>query len=158
VPTKGTLRSPVCRGVRNFPVILQKVATRFYGSLFLAPTRLYFVSGKQGYAWGGGSGMVDAMVTASRNEAAATNVATAVGAASPATLDEDGLRQAALGNKGSIIFEAPELALIRHDWWWCGFKWKDGKKIGVAKRFPPELVRELGLWAAANQVPSKGLG
>ena len=143
--------------MRNFQVVLQKFTTRYYGYLFFAPTRLYFVSGKHGYAWGGGSALVDAMVTSSRNDAATAAVAAAMGAApgSPVVLNEPALHQAVQQNEGSILMEAAELSLIRHDWWWCGFKWKDGRKVGVAKRFPPECVRELGLWASANQVPSK---
>lgn len=139
-----------------FPVTLQRGVTRFHGHLFLAPTRLYYVNGRQGYAWGGGSRLVAGLVNAHRSAAADEALAATLGVAPGTAVDEHVVYHATMRVEGSILMEAAELALVRHDWWWRGFKWKNGSKIGLLES-PSELVRELALWTAANRVPSKGL-
>jgi hypothetical protein len=125
---------------------------RFHGHVFLAPQRLYFVCSKQGGAWAaaigqGLGGLVGGAIAAGFQPNAG---------AAPQAIDEGQLQQAVAQNEGSMIMDAAKIEEIKETIWWRLIRF-DGKKFGLPKGLGKPLKQELGKWAAANHVKTKGL-
>jgi hypothetical protein len=136
-----------------YPLAMQLGMKRFYGHVFLAPTRLYFVCGKQGGAWAaaigqGIGGLVGGAIVGLASKSAGD---------APVVVDEATLAHAVAQNEGSLIMEANQIEVIKHTIWWRLIKW-NGKKFGLFQGLGKDLKRELGAWAKANNVQAKGLG
>lgn len=136
-----------------YPLTLQLGMKRFHGHLFLAPTRLYFVCTKQGGAWAAAIGQ--------SLGGAIGGAISAIGQGGPgaaqAAVDEAQLQQAVAANEGSMIMEPAQIEVIKETMWWRIIRW-NGKKFGLPNGLGKPLKKELGMWTAANNVQSKGLG
>jgi hypothetical protein len=135
-----------------YPLTLQLGMKRFHGHVFLAPQRLYFVCTKQGGAWAAaiGQGLGGAI------GGAIAAVAQPTAGAAPEVVDENQLQQAVAQNEGSLIMDASKIDEIKETIWWRLIRF-DGKKYGLPKGLGKPLKAELGKWAAAHNVKTKGL-
>lgn len=136
-----------------YPLTLQLGMKRFHGHVFLAPQRLYFVCTKQGGAWAaaigqGLGGAVGALIA---------NAATSSPGAAPQMLDEATLQQAVAQHEGSLVMEASQIEEIKQTIWWRLIRW-NGKKFGLPNGLGKPLKTDLGAWAKAHNVKTKGLG
>src|SRR5262245_45735568 len=140
------------RAMTPYPLTLQLGMKRFHGHVFLAPTRLYFVCSKQGGAWAAaiGQGLGGAI-----GGAIAAMAQPTVGQGA-AAVDEAQLQQAVSQNAGSMIMEAGKTEEIKETIWWRLIRF-DGKKYGLPRGLGKPLKLELGKWATANNVKTKGL-
>ena len=136
-----------------YPLTIQEGMKRYAGHVFLAPGRLYFVCAKQGGAWasaiGAGLGGAVGMMIA--------NAASPSAGAAPMIYDEPTLAQAVAQNEGSLIMEAAQIEEIKETIWWRLIRW-NGKKFGLPKGLGKPLKTDLGAWAKAHNVKTKGLG
>ena len=135
-----------------YPLTLQLGMKRFHGHVFLAPNRLYFVCTKTGGAWAAaiGQGLGGAI-----GGAIAAGFQPTAGAA-PTVVDEGQLQQAVAQNEGSMIMDAAKIEEIKETIWWRLIRF-DGKKFGLPRGLGKPLKQELGKWAAAHNVKTKGL-
>jgi hypothetical protein len=136
-----------------YPLTLQLGMKRFHGHVFLAPQRLYFVCAKQGGAWAaaigqGLGGAVGALIA---------NAATSSPGAAPQMVDEATLEQAVAQHEGSLVMDATQIEEIKHTMWWRLIRW-NGKKFGLPNGLGKPLKTDLGAWAKAHSVKTKGLG
>ncbi len=135
-----------------FPIALQVGMKRFYGHLFLAPNRLYFVCGRQGGVWAAaiGQGLGGAI------GGAIVALGTPGAGAAPTVVDEMQVQAAVAANPGSIVFEASDLSMIKHTLFWRLFKWQ-GRTVGLPQGMAKDLRAALGPWARYHNVPTKGI-
>jgi hypothetical protein len=136
-----------------YPLTLQLGMKRFHGHVFLAPQRLYFVCSKQGGAWAAAigqslGGVVGALIA---------NAATSKPGEAPQTVDEASLQQAVAQHEGSLVMEAGQIEEIKETIWWRLIRW-NGQKFGLPNGLGKPLKAELGAWAKAHNVKTKGLG
>lgn len=135
-----------------YPLTLQLGMKRFHGHVFLAPQRLYFVCTKQGGAWAAAIGQgVGGLI----GGAIAAGFQPKPGEA-PQAIDEGQLQQAVAQNEGSMIMDAAKIEEIKETIWWRLIRF-DGKKFGLPRGLGKPLKQELGKWAAAHHVKTKGL-
>ena len=134
-----------------FPLAMQLGMKRFYGHVFLAPNRLYFVCTKTGGAWAAaiGQGLGGAL------GGALVAMAQPKPGEAPAIVDEAMVMQAVAAHEGSMILEAKDLSMIKHTIFWRLFKWQ-GKTIGLPQGMSKPLKAALGPWAKYHGVPTKG--
>lgn len=135
-----------------FPLALQLKMKRFYGHIFLAPNRLYFVCGRQGGAWAAAIGQSLGGVVGGALVALGTPGA----GNAPPVVDESQVQAAIVANPGSMIFEASQLTMIKHTMFWRLFKWQ-GQTVGLPQGMSKDLKAALGPWARYHNVPTKGL-
>jgi hypothetical protein len=135
-----------------YPLTLQLGMKRFHGHVFLAPNRLYFVCSKKGGAWASAIGQT---VGGAIGGAIASVLQPTPGAA-PQVIDEHQLQQAVAQNEGSMIMDAAKIEVIKETMWLRLIRF-DGKKFGLPEGLGKPLKQELGKWAAANNVTTKGL-
>jgi hypothetical protein len=126
---------------------------RLHGHVFLAPGRLYFVCTKQGGAWAAAIGQsVGGLIGGAIVAAGSARPGEA-----PEVVDEAQLAEAVAANDGSLIMEAGKIEEIKQTIWWRLIRW-DGKKFGLPNGLSKPLKAELGAWAKAHNVKTKGLG
>lgn len=136
--------------VASYPLTMQLGIKRFYGHVFLAPGRLYFIctkSSKLAAIGQGIGGLIGGAIAAA-----------AVGkpGEAPQGIDEQTLQQAVAEHEGSMIMEAGQIEEIKETIWWRLIK-VGGKKYGLPHGLGKELKQALGPWAKAHNVRTKGL-
>ncbi|MBL9019644.1 MAG: hypothetical protein JNL83_35970 [Myxococcales bacterium] len=134
-----------------YPLAIQLKMSRFYGHLFLAANRLYFVCDKAGSAWGQAIGMG----LGGAIGGAIAGLATPGPGQSPGMVDEMTVYNAASSREGSLIMEARDISMIKHTIFWRLIKWQ-GKTIGLPQGMDKELRVAIGHWARHHNVKTKG--
>ena len=134
-----------------YPLALQMGMTRYYGHLFLAPGRLYFVCVQQGGAWMAaiGAGLGGALGAALAN-AAGPNPSGA-----PVVTDPEVLVRAVQNHPGSLIMEPPQIGVIKQTLFWRLIKW-NGKTLGLPRGLGRDLKPAIASWARAHGVRTQG--
>jgi hypothetical protein len=124
---------------------------RYHGHMFVAPNRLYFICTAQGGAWAAAIGQGLGGAVGGLIAAAGSKTPGQAGAA----LDEQQLAAAAAENAGSLVMEPAQIEEIKETIWWRLIRW-NGKKLGLPNGLGKPLKAELGPWARANNVKTKG--
>ena len=104
-PTVQPYPPPAPPTLHPYPLAIQLKMSRFYGHLFLAANRLYFVCDKTGSAWGQAIGMG----LGGAIGGAIAGLATPGASASPGMVDEMTVYNAASTREGSLILEARDI-------------------------------------------------
>ncbi len=138
-------------GLIPYSLTMQLKMKRFYGHLFLAANRLYFVCDKQGGAWAAtiGQGLGGAI------GGAIVALGTAGPAEVPPFVDEPTIQQVMAQRPGSLVLEASQISMIKHTLFWRLIKW-NGMTIGLPQGMSKALKAAIGPWAKYHNVPSKG--
>jgi hypothetical protein len=134
-----------------YPLTLQRGTTRFYGNLFVAPHRLYFVCDKKG-------GVLLAAIGQSVGGAiggAMIGLGTKVAGAAPDVIDENVLVQAVAMNEGSLIMEPKEIQLIKHTIFMRTIR-HNNVTYGLPNGLDKPLRAHLAGWAKHHGVKTKG--
>jgi hypothetical protein len=137
--------------MQGYPLSIQLRMTRGHGHLFLAAGRLYFICQKEGGAWAqalgaGLGGALGAVLANSMGPSANGN---------PVVYDERHLWDAVQQYKGSVVFEAAQIGVIKQTIFWRLIKYQ-GKTYGLPKGMSKELKAALGPWAKYHNVKTKG--
>ncbi|MBL0217641.1 MAG: hypothetical protein IPQ07_27670 [Myxococcales bacterium] len=141
-------------GLIPFPLTMQLKMKRYYGHLFLAAGRMYFVCDKQGGAWAaaigqGLGGAIGGAIVALGTPGAAGDV--------PPIVDELTVQQVMAQRPGSFVLEASQISMIKHTVFWRLIKW-NGNTIGLPQGMSKALKLAIGPWAKYHGVPNKGFG
>jgi hypothetical protein len=138
-------------GLVPYSLTMQLKMKRYYGHLFLAANRLYFVCDKQGGAWAAaiGQGLGGAI------GGAIVALGTAGPAEVPPFVDEPTVQQVMTQRPGSFVLEASQISMIKQTVFWRLIKW-NGMTIGLPQGMSKQLRAALGPWADYHKVPHKG--
>ncbi len=137
--------------MRPYPLAVQLGMTRYYGHVFLAPGRLFFVCTQQGGAWlqAIGQGLGGALGGALMAAAAPSP------GSAPTVVDPDVLLRAVHDHPGSLIMEAPQITEIKQTLFWRLIRW-NGKRLGLPQGLGRELKPAIGEWARYHGVRTTG--
>ncbi len=138
-------------GLQPHAISLQVGLKLQKGHMFVGQHALYFVSSSAGsVVWSAAGqalgGAVGALISMGGPSDATGQ---------PSTVTEQAVYEAAIAS-GGMVFEPAKINIIKQTWLTRLIRY-EGKVIGARSGFPKELRREIGIWAGARGVATKGM-
>lgn len=138
-------------GLTPHEISLQVGLKLLKGHMFVGHHALYFVAGRSGSVlWSAAGGALGGAVGALVSQGGPKDVE---GSTAPVT--EEAIYQAAISS-GGMVFEPAKINIIKQTWLTRLLRY-EGKVIGARSGFSKALRQEIGVWASANGVATKGM-